>query len=423
MPKLYITRLDHNAIFPSLAYGEPAGIDLHCPCEVTIPPQSNVIIPIQIKITIQQKNVESYGRLASRSSLAIKNIIVINDIIDMESVKVILYNLSDKHSYTIKRKDRIAQVVFQETLYIPRERINVNDEQQRRRYHHRYNKKTMEIIKSDSNVIFPTLDLTARCYNVYSPFDAEIAPGQTVDIPSNVIMNITPTNFSYGKCVSTFHLAKENIIITNDTLISNNNCVRIVLHNLGKKSYNIKRGDHIARIFYHRAFDIKDDDNDDDDDDDDEYDNDSETRKLIFNSNQREKNLVFKKKNEIRAIFPYLSSVNGYCLCAPESFTIRKGQQCQIDTFLSVQIPMGYYGRIASSYDMSIRDIIVKGGVIDSDYNGNIIVVLHNIGKKSQTFSRLDCIGTFICEKIYMFHSKRGIFEERGIKGFGSSGR
>lgn len=101
-------------------------------------------------------------------------------------------------------------------------------------------------------------------------------------------------------------------------------------------------------------------------------------------------------------------------------------------TGLQVKVPKGYYGRIAPRSGLGIRGIDVHGGVIDSDYRGEIKVCLVNHGWHTVNIEEGDRIAQLIIERIFVgpmnFHPyKPGVSWEketsRGDKGFGSTGR
>ncbi len=52
-----------------------------------------------------------------------------------------------------------------------------------------------------------------------------------------------------------------------------------------------------------------------------------------------------------------------------------------VSTGLRVEIPEGYYGRVASRSSLSAKDIEVGAGVVDAPYRGTIKVILRNFGK------------------------------------------
>jgi len=98
-----------------------------------------------------------------------------------------------------------------------------------------------------------------------------------------------------------------------------------------------------------------------------------------------------------------------------------------VKTDISLEIPFGYYGRIAPRSGLAVKHFIdVGAGVIDPDYTGNIGVLLFNFGTENYAVKRGDRIAQIIFEK---YAANIEIMEvikieetERGDKGFGSSG-
>ena len=95
-------------------------------------------------------------------------------------------------------------------------------------------------------------------------------------------------------------------------------------------------------------------------------------------------------------------------------------------TGLSVEIPQGYYGRIAPRSGLATKfGIDVLAGVIDSDYRGEIICVLINHGDSSVTFKTGDRVAQLIIESISLLTAEWAdtlASTDRSGGGFGSSG-
>jgi len=71
------------------------------------------------------------------------------------------------------------------------------------------------------------------------------------------------------------------------------------------------------------------------------------------------------------------SGAAGMDICACEPTKILSGERKAVATGLIMQIPSGYYGRLASRSGNALRlGLDVCAGVIDSDYRGEIRVVL-----------------------------------------------
>jgi dUTP pyrophosphatase len=71
----------------------------------------------------------------------------------------------------------------------------------------------------------------------------------------------------------------------------------------------------------------------------------------------------------------------GLDLCSVEQLFIWPGERKVIATGICIEIPTGFYGRIAPRSGLAVKHgIMTMAGVIDSDYRGEIKVVLYNSG-------------------------------------------
>jgi dUTP pyrophosphatase len=106
---------------------------------------------------------------------------------------------------------------------------------------------------------------------------------------------------------------------------------------------------------------------------------------------------------------------------------IQPGERALINTGLSLAIPEGYFGKICPRSGLALNHgICVGAGIIDSDYRGQIKVLLINSDRRSVFRVKP---GMKIAQLIFVKH---GIFDfvraqtltstERGCKGFGSTG-
>lgn len=116
----------------------------------------------------------------------------------------------------------------------------------------------------------------------------------------------------------------------------------------------------------------------------------------------------------------------GLDLCVVDDVQIDPNCRGACRTGLSVEIPQGFYGRIAPRSGLATRfGIDVLAGVIDSDYRGEIICVLINHGDSSITFKPGDRIAQLIVESISLPLAEWTdtlSSTDRGRGGFGSSG-
>ena len=73
----------------------------------------------------------------------------------------------------------------------------------------------------------------------------------------------------------------------------------------------------------------------------------------------------------------------GYDLHAYKAVTVPAEGKALVSTALSMAIPEGNYGRIAPRSGLAAKHMIdVGAGVIDSDYRGEVKVLLFNLGKE-----------------------------------------
>ncbi|KAG6517584.1 hypothetical protein ZIOFF_020980 [Zingiber officinale] len=95
-----------------------------------------------------------------------------------------------------------------------------------------------------------------------------------------------------------------------------------------------------------------------------------------------------------------------------------------LSTGLCIQIPHNTYGRIAPRSSSAMRGIIIMGGVIDSDYRGEVKVMAFNTTNEDIFLNKQECIAQIILERITTPEVKEveqlGL-TERGASGFGST--
>lgn len=117
----------------------------------------------------------------------------------------------------------------------------------------------------------------------------------------------------------------------------------------------------------------------------------------------------------------------GYDVFSDEDKTVARSERSLISTGFIIAIPLGYYGRLAPRSGLAVQNSIdIGGGVIDSDYRGEVKVCFVNNGKTSYDIKKGDRIAQLIIEKIST--SEVEVVEnldstERGTKGFGSTGK
>ena len=115
--------------------------------------------------------------------------------------------------------------------------------------------------------------------------------------------------------------------------------------------------------------------------------------------------------------------------CLEENITIAPGESVFVPTGLSMEIPKGYAGLIYARSGMACKRGLApanKVGVIDSDYRGEFIVVLHNHGNQAQTVENGERIAQLVITPVLTpaFEEVEELSDtERSGGGFGSTGK
>ena len=117
----------------------------------------------------------------------------------------------------------------------------------------------------------------------------------------------------------------------------------------------------------------------------------------------------------------------GADLHAAEDLTLAPGERRLVPTGLRVAIPPGHAGLVWPRSGIAVRDgIDTMAGVIDSDYRGEVKVLLINHGREPFRIRRGDRIAQLLVQRVEPaeFVPADGLPESaRGEGGFGSTGR
>lgn len=116
----------------------------------------------------------------------------------------------------------------------------------------------------------------------------------------------------------------------------------------------------------------------------------------------------------------------GYDLYSSEQLVIAPNDQQLISTGISMEIPIGHFGKIFDRSGFTLTNHTrVAAGVIDADYRGEVKILIQNLGKNPITIEKHSRIAQMVIMPCYSepIEIVEQLNEsERGAAGFGSTG-
>ena len=115
--------------------------------------------------------------------------------------------------------------------------------------------------------------------------------------------------------------------------------------------------------------------------------------------------------------------------CLESPVTIAPGETKPIPTGLAMEIPVGCAGLVFARSSLGTKRGLApanKVGVIDSDYRGEIMVMLHNHGAVAQTVEPAERVAQLVITPVLTpgFAAVEELTDTtRGTGGFGSTGK
>jgi dUTP pyrophosphatase len=114
--------------------------------------------------------------------------------------------------------------------------------------------------------------------------------------------------------------------------------------------------------------------------------------------------------------------------CLEEPALIAPMQQVRLSTGLVLEIPRGYEAQIRPRSGLADRaglTVLNSPGTIDSDYRGELEILLINLGSRPFTVNDGDRIAQMVIAPVVQAVMTEGVSiseTDRGIGGFGSTG-
>jgi dUTP pyrophosphatase len=111
------------------------------------------------------------------------------------------------------------------------------------------------------------------------------------------------------------------------------------------------------------------------------------------------------------------------------SVTLRAGQRALIPTGLILELPAGFEAQVRPRSGLALKHgitVLNSPGTVDSDYRGEVKVLLVNLGDGPFTIARGERIAQLVvarCEHVALVDAPTASATRRGAGGFGSTGR
>ncbi|MCJ7553987.1 MAG: dUTP diphosphatase [Ignavibacteriaceae bacterium] len=112
-----------------------------------------------------------------------------------------------------------------------------------------------------------------------------------------------------------------------------------------------------------------------------------------------------------------------------EEIILKPGQIELVPTNISVEIPFGYEIQVRPRSGLAIKhgiSVLNSPGTIDSDYRGEVKIILINLSKEGFKISSGDRIAQLVLSKVYLAELKESDElndSRRGEGGFGHTGK
>ena len=135
-------------------------------------------------------------------------------------------------------------------------------------------------------------------------------------------------------------------------------------------------------------------------------------------------------RNVETAIVPQIATAGsaGADLCSSVDTKLYPGETKLVKTGINISIPLGYAGFVCSRSGLALKNnifVLNAPGIVDSDYTGDVGVILHNAGDNIFNISVGDRVAQLLIVKCehFVFNEVVELEKtERGDGGFGSTG-
>lgn len=141
------------------------------------------------------------------------------------------------------------------------------------------------------------------------------------------------------------------------------------------------------------------------------------------------KKVKFKRLNPEAKVVQATKGSAGFDLVATEATQVSPGDRAMVSTGLALEIPEGYEAQVRPRSGLAAKHgitVLNSPGTIDSDYRGEVKVILHNTGRFVYSVAAGDKIAQLVIQRVPtvdFVEVDELSSTERGAGGFGSTGK
>ncbi|MCK5779609.1 MAG: dUTP diphosphatase [Psychrilyobacter sp.] len=112
-----------------------------------------------------------------------------------------------------------------------------------------------------------------------------------------------------------------------------------------------------------------------------------------------------------------------------ESFTLKSLERKLVPTGIKMEIPIGYEVQVRPRSGLAIKHgitLVNSPGTIDSDYRGEVGIIIINLSSEDYTVNPMERIGQFVLQKVYKMEFcevEKLESSDRSVGGFGHTGK
>lgn len=107
----------------------------------------------------------------------------------------------------------------------------------------------------------------------------------------------------------------------------------------------------------------------------------------------------------------------------PYDCTLQPGEIAKIPLGFGIEVPDGYAGYVFTRTSMAVKGLVCELPPVDSGYCGEIHAIISNVSNQTQELLQGTRVGQLVIIPVVIADFVLDLGMERGINGFGSTGK